>query len=76
MENFFKQHPDTDTVLHMAAFTDTNVAWDEKNNKSGLCWRLNAEGTSNIVNLCQKYSKYLIFISTDYALMVQKRTVY
>ena len=76
LENFFQRHPDTDTVLHMAAFTDTNVAWDEKNNKNGLCWRLNAEGTCNIVNLCQKYSKYLIFISTDYVFDGSKKEPY
>jgi len=53
-------------VLHLAAFTDTNAAWDQKDNKDGLCYQLNVVGTQNIVNLCQKYGKHLIHISTDY----------
>lgn len=55
-----------DTILHLAAFTDTNAAWDQKEDKSGLCYQLNVVGTQNIVNLCQKYGKYLIHISTDF----------
>lgn len=66
LEKIFADNPDTETVLHLAAFTDTNAAWDQKDDKTGLCYQLNVNGTQNIINLCQKYSKYLIHISTDY----------
>jgi len=66
LEKVFVDNPDAEAVLHLAAFTDTNAAWDQKGDKSGLCYQLNVNGTQNIVNLCQKYGKYLIHISTDY----------
>ncbi|MFA7301327.1 MAG: NAD(P)-dependent oxidoreductase [Candidatus Shapirobacteria bacterium] len=55
-----------DTVIHLAAFTDTNAAWNQKGDKAGLCYQLNVVGTQNIVDMCQKYGKHLIHISTDY----------
>ena len=66
LEKVFTDNPDTDAVLHLAAFTDTNAAWTQNGDKNGLCYQLNVTGTQNIVNLCQKYGKYLIYISTDY----------
>jgi len=66
LEKVFTDNQDAQGVLHLAAFTDTNAAWDQKGDQSGLCYQLNVVGTQNIVNLCQKYGKYLIHISTDY----------
>ena len=66
LEKVFTDNPDAEAVLHLAAFTDTNAAWDQKGDQSGLCYQLNVVGTENIANLCQKYGKYLIHISTDY----------
>lgn len=66
LEKVFTDNPNADVVLHLAAFTDTNAAWAQKGDKTGLCYQLNVVGTQNIVNLCQKYGKYLIHISTDY----------
>ena len=65
LENLFKLSS-AKTVLHLAAFTDTNAAWEQRGDKTGLCYQLNVVGTQNIVNLCQKYGKHLIHISTDY----------
>ncbi len=66
LDKVFAANPDADAVLHLAAFTDTNAAWAQKGDKSGLCYQLNVVGTENIVKMCQKYGKYLIHISTDY----------
>jgi dTDP-4-dehydrorhamnose reductase len=66
LESVFTANPDADAVLHLAAFTDTNAAWAQKGDKTGLCYQLNVVGTQNIVDLCKKYKKYLIHISTDY----------
>lgn len=66
LEKVFTDNPDADAVLHLAAFTDTNAAWAQKGDKTGLCYQLNVVGTKNLVDLCQKYGKYLIHISTDY----------
>jgi len=55
-----------DTIIHLAAFTDTNAAWLQRGDKNSLCYRLNVEGTQNILDLCAEYHKYLIHISTDF----------
>jgi len=66
LEKVFTDNPDAAAVLHLAAFTDTNVAWAQNKDQGGLCYQLNVTGTRNIVSLCQKYNKYLIHISTDF----------
>ena len=66
LEKVFTNNPDAVTVLHLAAFTDVNGAWSQNKDQNGLCFQLNVTGTQNIVNLCKKYGKYLIHISTDY----------
>lgn len=76
LDKFFKEHPESDTVIHFAAFTDTNAAWLQKGDKNGDCWKINVEGTKNILDLCKKYSKYLILISTDYVFNGTKTTPY
>lgn len=65
LEDIFKNNP-AKVVLHLAAFTDTNLAWTQRGDKAGSCYQVNVVGTQNMVNLCQKYGKHLIFISTDF----------
>jgi dTDP-4-dehydrorhamnose reductase len=57
---------DFDCFIHLAAFTDTAQAWAQNGDKNSLCYQLNVEGTKNIIDLCQKYNKHLIHISTDF----------
>jgi dTDP-4-dehydrorhamnose reductase len=75
LETDFKNNP-ADTVIHLAAFTDTAAAWDQKGDKSGSCYQINVVGTQNIVNLCRQYNKYLIYISTDFVFDGSKKTPY
>jgi dTDP-4-dehydrorhamnose reductase len=75
LEDIFKNNP-ASVVLHLAAFTDTNAAWNQKGDTSGLCYQLNVVGTQNIANLCQKYSKHLIHISTDFVFDGTKTGLY
>ncbi len=65
-----------DVVIHFAGFTDLNAAWQQKGDKNGLCYQLNVIGTQNIVDLCHKYNKYLIHISTDYVFDGNKSGLY
>lgn len=76
LETIFATNPDTDAVLHLAAFTDTNVAWAQNGDKTGLCYQLNVVGTQNLVDLCKKYNKYLIHISTDFVFDGKKEGKY
>ena len=62
----FQRFPSAVAVLHLAAFTDVNRAWEQRRDKRGLCYRVNVLGTKNIAQLCQQTNKYLIHISTDF----------
>ena len=72
----FEKNSDAVAVLHMAAFTDTNAAWEQKGDKSGICYQLNVEGTRSILDLAKKYNQYLIYISTDFIFDGTKTTPY
>lgn len=72
----FETHKDAVAILHMAAFTDTNIAWEQRGDKSGICYQLNVEGTRNILELAKKYNQYFIYISTDFVFDGNKNTPY
>lgn len=76
LKQFFKDNPQASTLIHFAAFTDTNAAWNQKGDKHGLCYQLNVNGTQNIVDLCKQHNKYLIHISTDFVFDGTKKTKY
>lgn len=76
LEAAFEANKDAIAVLHMAAFTDTNAAWEQRGDKTGICYQLNVEGTRNILNLAKKYNQYLIYISTDFVFDGNKTTPY
>lgn len=53
-------------VLHVAAYTDVETAEEEKDLKEeSAAWRINVEGTRNIVDACKATGKKLIALSTD-----------
>ena len=72
----FEKNKDAVAVLHLAAFTDTNAAWEQRGDKTGICYQLNVEGTKNILELVQKHNQYFIYISTDFVFDGNKTTPY
>jgi len=64
------------TVIHLAAFTDVSKAYEEKDNKSGIVYKVNTLGTKNIAKICAEQGHYLIHISTDFVFDGQKQTPY
>jgi dTDP-4-dehydrorhamnose reductase len=74
--NAFDKNLDADIVLHLAAFTDTNAAWEQRGDKNSICYRLNVGGTQNILDLCKEHNKHLIYISTDFVFDGTKTTPY
>ena len=66
LEETTLKNTDFDCFIHLAAFTDTNQAWAQNGDKNSLCYQLNVEGTKNIIDICKKYNKHLIHISTDF----------
>ncbi|OGH37522.1 MAG: hypothetical protein A3B44_02925 [Candidatus Levybacteria bacterium RIFCSPLOWO2_01_FULL_38_21] len=54
-------------VLHLAAKTDVDgCEKDKEQGTNGDAWKINVEGTRNIVDACCKSGKKIIYISTDY----------
>ena len=76
LESAFNKNKDAVAVLHMAAFTDTASAWEQRGDKSAICYQLNVEGTKNILDLAKKYNQYLIYVSTDFVFDGSKTTPY
>lgn len=76
LEAAFAKNSDSVAVLHMAAFTDTNAAWEQRGDKTGVCYQLNVQGTQNILDLAKKYNQYFIYISTDFVFDGAKTTPY
>ena len=65
VNDFFKNH-DFDWILLFSAFTDVDEAEKQRNDKSGLCWKINVEGVKNVISECKRNNKNLLFISTDF----------
>lgn len=54
-------------VVHLAAKTNVDACQaDKESGKDGEAWKINVEGTANVVKACQATGKKLIFISTDF----------
>lgn len=75
IDAFVKEHP-AKIMLHLAAFTDVNGAYDQTDNKEGICYRVNVTGTQNIAKVCKENNIYLIHISTDFVFSGEKETAY
>lgn len=72
----FEKNKDAVAVIHLAAFTDTTSAWEQRGDKSSICYQLNVEGTRNIFDLARKFNQYFIYISTDFVFDGDNTTPY
>jgi dTDP-4-dehydrorhamnose reductase len=75
LKKFITDHPAL-TLIHLAAFTDTNQAFAESGDKTGICYKVNVDGTSNIAEICKDQGIHLIHISTDFVFDGTKNTPY
>ena len=62
----FIDQKDPEVVINFAAFTDVEQAEEQKDDKEGLAYELNAIGAKNVAEACQSLGKHLIHISTEY----------
>lgn len=63
-------------VIHFAAFTDVTAAWNQNGDTSGAAYKVNVEGTQNLVDACNATGKHLIHISTAYVFDGTKNDAY
>lgn len=54
-----------DVVINFAAFTDVTAAESQRDDKDSSCWKINVEGTKNLVNALSGARLRFIQISTD-----------
>lgn len=58
---------DARIILHMAAKADVDgCEKDKARGEKGDAWRINVEGTNNVVEACKKDRKKIVYISTDF----------
>ena len=66
LETAVQKHPEAKTILHLAAYTDVNGAFEQTGDKNGIAYQVNVLGTENIVEMARSYEKHLIHISTAF----------
>ncbi len=76
LRSAYERHLDAVGVLHLAAFTDTHAAWGQRGDRSGLCYRLNVEGTRHMFDLAQRHKQHFVYLSTDFVFDGTKTTAY
>jgi dTDP-4-dehydrorhamnose reductase len=65
-----------ESVIHLAAFTDVTKAWEQRDDTTGLAYRVNVLGTQVIADACQAFGKHLILVSTAYVFDGEKNGLY
>src|SRR5579864_4697223 len=61
------KNSDTEVVLHLAAKADVDGCEKEKElGEQSDAWKINVEGTRNVVDACVSANKKIIYISTDF----------
>ena len=63
-------------VIHFAAFTDVTKAWEQRDDKNGVAYRVNVIGTENVARAAADAGKHLIHISTAYVFNGEKTEPY
>jgi dTDP-4-dehydrorhamnose reductase len=58
-----KQKPKS--LIHFAAYTDVGSAEAQRGDKSGTCWKINVDGTENLLKAAKAKGTHFVFVSTD-----------
>jgi len=72
----FVKNKKSSVLIHLAAFTDVNAANKQNEDKNGLCYKVNVDGTKNIAEICKESDIHLIHFSTDFVFSGNKNTFY
>ncbi|MGD8744186.1 MAG: sugar nucleotide-binding protein, partial [Candidatus Woesebacteria bacterium] len=54
-----------DGLVHFAAYTDVGKAEEHRGNRQEACWRVNVNGTRNLVEAINPIKTHFVYISTD-----------
>lgn len=68
------ENSSSELVLHMAAKADVDSCEKDKSlGRLGDAWKINVRGTKNVVGVCAKSKKKIIYISTDFVFDGEKQ---
>lgn len=70
------ENSEAEFIVHYAAYTDVTGAWKQNGDESGVAYKVNVEGTRNVIQACQRTNKHLIHISTAYVFDGLKEDLY
>lgn len=70
------QASSAEVLIHFAAYTDVNKAWEQKGDKNGLAYQVNVVGTENIIKAAETTGKRIIHISTAFVFDGKKKEKY
>lgn len=66
---------DAQVVLHLAAKANVDACEEDKTlGKEGEAWKVNVNGTQNVVDACNATGKKIIYISTDFVFDGEKES--
>ena len=68
--------PRADAMIHLAAYTNVNGAFEQTGDKNGAAWQVNVVGTKNIAQVCAERGMYLIHLSTAFVFDGEKTGAY
>jgi len=68
--NLDKLNSDTSIIINCAAYTNVDMAEKEKDK----CYKVNVEGTNNLVEFCKLRNIVFVYISTDYVFDGKKKS--
>lgn len=71
VNHYFSEHA-VDTIIHCAAYTAVDLAEDEHD----LCYRINVDGTHNLVKVAKENGIKFLYVSTDYVFDGEKSSPY
>lgn len=55
-----------ESVINFAAYTNVEEAENQKDDRGGICYQINAIGAQNVADTCRTLDKHLLHISTEY----------
>lgn len=67
VKNFFdKNNKKFDSVVNFVGHTNVDEAERERGDEKGMVWKMDVTAAENVAKMCQKYGKYMVYISTDF----------
>lgn len=75
IRDFVKKHP-AKVMIHLAAFTNVNACFEQTDDREGLAYQVNVEGTANIAQVCKENEIYLVHVSTGFVFAGDQKEPY